>query len=486
MKKIFTLSAACFIAMYAPAQIGIGTTNPQATLDINGTLKIGAVSNGAPAKGTIRWNENNKDFEGFNGSAWVSLTGAKGNWGSDVHYTHEGSASSVMLQVNDQGNMLGKRLGTSMAMVNNYLLAGAPADYNTLGTVQQAGTVRILKKENGRWEGFKTVWPPEATPMSGNFGSSVSAISSHFIVGARMATTGGNYAQGKAYIYGINLNGDVALQAQLTAPDGTLSDYFGSSVAMTNMHALVGAPGDNVLGQVNRGTAYIFQRNIITNTWAYQATLQPPDGAEDDVFGNAVAISGTIAAVASPLAKVGSQFRVGKVYIFRLVNNVWTYAQTITPPNPLSFDKFGSSLCMTGDTLVIGSPQYNGIQLSNKGKVYIYYNTNGTMQLQHTLEANDGKNADAFGGSVHLYNSQLIVGAMYANVMARELQGKAYVFKKQGNSWMQQAVLISSNGMDNDAFGSAVVLGAHGAAVSSPVAPYKGYDQHGRIYFYDE
>jgi hypothetical protein len=468
------------------AQVGIGTQQPQATLDVNGTLKVGAVSIGAPFKGTIRFNETNNDFEGFNGTAWVSLTGASGTWGTKTQYVNEHDASNVLLQYSSQGTSVGHYLGSSLATINNFLVAGAPGDYNMAGTIQNAGTVRIMKKDNGRWAYFTSIWPPEATAMNGAFGSSVSSSSSHFIVGARTATVGSNFGQGKAYIYAMNLNGDIALQGQLIAPDGSSSDNLGQSVAMTAMHAIAGASGDNAGGALNRGSAYIFQRNIMTNTWGYQAKLEPPDGMEEDIFGNAVAISGTVAAVAAPFAKVGTMHRAGKVYIYRFINNAWTYTQTILPPDQKAFDKFGSALHMVGDTLVIGAPQYNGIQLSNNGKVYLYLNNNGSMQLLSTITAADGKKADGFGQSVHLYNGQLVVGATTANVLANEQQGKAYIFKRSGNNWTQLATLKASNGATYDNFGQAVAISASGVAISSMQATFRSYNTHGRIFFYEE
>lgn len=49
---------------------GVGTSNPQEKLDVNGGLKIGTTS-GTNA-GTIRWT--GTDFEGYNGSSWKSFT----------------------------------------------------------------------------------------------------------------------------------------------------------------------------------------------------------------------------------------------------------------------------------------------------------------------------------------------------------------------------------------------------------------------------
>jgi hypothetical protein len=158
----------------------------------------------------------------------------------------------------------------------------------------------------------------------------------------------------------------------------------------------------------------------------------------------------------------------------------------LTPPNPQSFDRFGSGLTLKGDTLIIGSPQWNGYELSKNGKVYMYINSNNSFELQATITALDGKKGDGFGTSIHFDNGLLIVGASTANIGAKENPGKAYVFKLNGNNWEQQAVLIASNGNENDQFGAAVTIGNAGAIVSSIRATYQTYLLHGRLYFFEE
>ncbi|MGR9117077.1 MAG: hypothetical protein ACU85E_15050 [Gammaproteobacteria bacterium] len=57
-----------------PLRKGIGTDNPQATLDVNGGVKVGNDPGECTAEkaGTIRWT--GKAFEGCDGTAWVTLT----------------------------------------------------------------------------------------------------------------------------------------------------------------------------------------------------------------------------------------------------------------------------------------------------------------------------------------------------------------------------------------------------------------------------
>jgi len=52
--------------------VGIGITNPQSRLDVNGKIKI-SDDNTNPTEGTMRYNSTTKNFEGFDGTNWVIL-----------------------------------------------------------------------------------------------------------------------------------------------------------------------------------------------------------------------------------------------------------------------------------------------------------------------------------------------------------------------------------------------------------------------------
>jgi hypothetical protein len=127
-----------------------------------------------------------------------------------------------------------------------------------------------------------------------------------------------------------------------------------------------------------------------------------------------------------------------------------------------------------------------GYEASKNGEVYMYLNNNNNFVLQSTITASDGKKGDGFGASLHFENGQIIVGANTANIGAKETPGKAYIFKLNGNNWEQQAVLVASNGNENDQFGTAVTIGNAGAIVSSIRATYQTYLLHGRLYFFEE
>ena len=75
--------------------VGIGTSTPESTLEVNGKINVGD-DNQTDQAGDIRYNASNQDFEGFDGTAWLSLTGK-----TKVHTLNIG-AGEIMIDTDDQ------------------------------------------------------------------------------------------------------------------------------------------------------------------------------------------------------------------------------------------------------------------------------------------------------------------------------------------------------------------------------------------------
>jgi len=65
------------IKILTNGDVGIGTATPVEQLDVDGAIKLGTTT--ATNAGTIRYNPSNCDFEGYDGSNWISLTGGAAN-----------------------------------------------------------------------------------------------------------------------------------------------------------------------------------------------------------------------------------------------------------------------------------------------------------------------------------------------------------------------------------------------------------------------
>ena len=98
------------------------------------------------------------------------------------------------------------------------------------------------------------------------------------------------------------------------ALDPNLDDNFGVSVDIYNDIAIVGANLDDESG-ANRGAAYIFRFN--GTTWVQEQKLIASDAEDGDQFGTSVAIYDTIAVIGAYGDDVGG-FNTGSVYVYYL------------------------------------------------------------------------------------------------------------------------------------------------------------------------
>lgn len=64
--------------VYSQDKVGINVSDPSVSLEVSGRIQINEES-ATPEAGQIRWNTSTADFEGYNGSDWVSFTSGESN-----------------------------------------------------------------------------------------------------------------------------------------------------------------------------------------------------------------------------------------------------------------------------------------------------------------------------------------------------------------------------------------------------------------------
>jgi hypothetical protein len=484
MKKLFFTSIV-FVAVEIVTQaqnVGIGTTNPSEKLEVNGGIKIGTTTN--TAKGTIRWNETKNDFEGYNGAAWVSLTGGKGTWGNQFTYALPDDASEIYLQDNTWGSEYGRHLGESLAMHNNIMVAGASYDYTIFGLYPNSGNVYLLSKTTTGWA-YKNFIRNPTPENSEHFGVSSGVHNNNIIIGANSAQVNGSRkGEVNIYTYDSALN-TISSPVTLTANDGAEYDNYGISVGIYGDYAVVGATGKSIAGFTACGAAYIYKKNA--GVWSHFGFLSPAERNHEDIFGYKVSISSNWIAVSATGADVNGTNGAGKVYLYQVnaAGTAFVYHSTLTAPAPMPGGKFGHSLFIGGDTLIVGEMQYTGVDATEgTGKVYVYVRSGNSWNLQGTLSPADGQNGDAFGFSVHYNNGKIVVGAPYATVNGVLSRGKAYVFELVNGNWLQQAILSSGQNGFQDFFGHAVAIGDDNTVISAKQEDFLGRNNHGRLYYF--
>ncbi|MCX5635489.1 MAG: FG-GAP repeat protein [Planctomycetota bacterium] len=178
------------------------------------------------------------------------------------------------------------------------------------------------------------------------------------------------------------------------------------------------------------------------DTWLERQKLLASDGTAGILFGRSVSISGNYAIVgASSDDDNGGDS--GSAYIFNRDGTNWVQQQKLTASDGAASDQFGYSVSISGDYAIVGA-YGDDDKGSASGSAYIF-KRDGTswVQQQKLLASADGATNDYFGRSVSISGDYAIAGA-YGDDDKGSCSGSAYIFKRDGTSWSEQA---KSNGM---------------------------------------
>jgi FG-GAP repeat len=218
---------------------------------------------------------------------------------------------------------------------------------------------------------------------------------------------------------------------------------FGISVAVSGDTIAVGATGESsnavgVNGNQNSylsggsGAAYVFVRS--SGTWSQQAYLKASNTGARDSFGTSVAASGDTVVVGAPLEDSsavgvnGDQTNnlsgdSGAAYVFVRSGGNWSQQAYLKASNTRPSNKFGTSVAVSGDSVVIGAGYESGNIFgmdgngadNNSGAAYVFVRSSGGMWNQQAyLKASytgAGVAGDFFGNSVAISGRTVISGA---------------------------------------------------------------------------
>ncbi|MBK7586219.1 MAG: FG-GAP repeat protein [Myxococcales bacterium] len=145
---------------------------------------------------------------------------------------------------------------------------------------------------------------------------------------------------------------------------------------------------------------------------------------------------------------------------------------TLVAPSPVTSSRFGHVVALSGDTLAIGAPE-----LSSGGAVYVYRCSGGALKHEQTVTGVNTGAGDKFGSAIDLDGDTLVVGAYAEDGSTKGVggsddngapdSGAAYVFRRSGSTWTQEAYVKASNAEQSDGFGIAVAISSDTLAVGA-------------------
>jgi hypothetical protein len=152
-------------------------------------------------------------------------------------------------------------------------------------------------------------------------------------------------------------------------------------------------------------------------------------------------------------------------------------------PGTSQQSQYGIAVAIHGNYAVVGAPR-DVADGQSIGAAFVYVRENGAWKLQTKLVPSNGSSGDDFGASVDIFNDIIVVGAPKKTISNQEKRGRAYVFQREGNVWVQKAGLMASNGVAEDEFGSSVSVSGITIAVGAPNTDYQGFANAGSVYVF--
>lgn len=373
---------------------------------------------------------------------------------------------------------VGDQMGFSVAVSDDTAIIGAHlAD----GAQADEGAAYIFVRSGDSWVQQQKL--AAADPgLEHQFGYSVAIDGDTAIVGANQAGDGVDFALGAAYVF-VRSGDTWSQQAKLTAEaDAAADDTFGASVAVSGDRAVVGAP---TASDGRPGAAYVFIRS--DTTWTRQQVFTAgADASNDDLFGAVVAVEEDTVGVGAPLAEVGATANQGSVTVFLWAGNTWARQARLVADDGAADDQFGGAVALSGDSLIVGARLADIAGEVDQGAAYVFTRSGLSWSQQQKLTDPEGASGEYFGSGVGISGSVAVAGANKTTIGAVDDQGAAFVFRRSEGTWAQEVKLTSSD-ISGDAevqFGRSAAISAQTALVGAPMADVGGNASQGKAYVY--
>ncbi|MEN8162870.1 MAG: hypothetical protein ABFS37_01970 [Acidobacteriota bacterium] len=374
-------------------------------------------------------------------------------------FTRSGTSwtQAADLTASDAGH--GDHFGKSVSFRSPFALVGAPDDNHASGV--DAGSAYAFTETGGVWSQQQKLVATDGE-AGDRFGAAVDWCGGMAFIGAPDDNHGMlGIDAGSAYIFQLT-TGTCFQDEKLLAPDGAISDHFGSSVAIGGT-ALVGSPFDEGPNVTNTGSAHLYLYDYDGGSWGHEEILYGHWGTGQffQAFGTAIAVDADTMVVGTP----SSEFQ--SAHVFVRDGDHWALQQEMFSQQGYFFDdKFGGAVDISGDTMVVGA--YNGstsaIDYSGRAYIYIRISTisGPVWELQQILEPSDAATGQRFGESVTIEGDTVMVGSP-----ERSGGGGVYYFSRAGSVWSEDAILEATGLEAGDDFGFDVCLSGDLLAVGA-------------------
>ncbi|WP_158497186.1 WD40 repeat domain-containing protein [Micavibrio aeruginosavorus] len=364
------------------------------------------------------------------------------------------------------------RFGYGVSIDGDLIAVGE--DGATVGGFAQAGRAHIFRVSTGAL--IRTINNP-APATSDRFGVRVSLSGDKVAIAAYLDDPGGVADAGTLYVYNINSG---ALVTTLNHPSPVANDQFGLGVSLDGDLVAVAAYFDDYSGMTDAGTAFVFN----ATTGALVSTLQSPNAAAGNNFGNGIQLRGTRVLAGSRFETVYGVSKAGAAYMFDALTG--SVLAEYYPPNPMADDEFGARPAFSGKYAALGARWRDIGGYVDTGQLYIYGPDDSSWRtpvVAASFENPEPEAQDRFGHVTAVSGDIITIGARYDNPGGVADSGSIYVYNLKDSTQLHH--ITSPNPATGGAFGFALDSEERYLVVGAPLEAVGALNGAGRAYLYD-
>jgi hypothetical protein len=383
------------------------------------------------------------------------------------------------------------QFGISVRVDGSAALIGASGTRFFTATDAGAAYLFVRQTLSGTWRQQQEITGSSPEALA-EFGGAVGLDAASAVIGSAKRFQGIFTAAGAAFAFDLEpLSAEFSQETDvLTAAGAAANDGFGSALGLSGDTALIGIPDADPAGDVDAGEVSAFDRDPDTQVFDDEKTLTAADKAASDNLGAAVAVDADIAVIGAPADDIGGDADSGSAYVYNRdsVTGDWDQAVKLTAGADVdASDNFGAAAAIDADIILIGVPADDPNGIADAGAAYLFSRNpdeaapDQWSQTDKLTAGGDENIGDNFGAAVALHSDTALVGAPF-----EDSGGAVFVFVRDpdDNSWSRQQKLTASDAGPGNEFGNSVSVFGNTAIIGAPQADVTGVMTAGAVYIF--
>jgi hypothetical protein len=265
------------------------------------------------------------------------------------------------------------------------------------------------------------------------------------------------------------------------------SSDFGATVAGNKDFLIIGAPSNNQYGYQS-GLAYLYVRS--ETGWGEAIPIEPDSNQRAARFGYSIDIEDNILVVGAPgYSTTEYPNSLGRVFIFQINGTTIQQRGILRASETVSYCELGIQVKIEND-VIVASASRQRLGSVGQGQVFVFEKPEtgwSDMTENAIMEPSNPYPHGNFGTSLDLQGNTIVAGAGYSTNAELGNPGAVYVFNKKGENWAsttEDTCLYSSN-VDDIKFGHKIQLEGNTLITSSDYRFVNRRAQTPHLYVYD-